>query len=228
MTFSIVARCPDSGQLGVGAVTATPGVGQLLAWAESGVGAVATQSWVNPYLGIDGIDLLHNGHTAQRALDGVVAMDEGRALRQVGVIDRHGRTAVWTGDECAAEAGDQAGDNCAVQGNLLETRGTLDACRDRFEAQAHESLVERIVKALEAGEAAGGDRRGSRSATVYVVDSERFPLWDLRVDYALHPLPVLRDLYHAFAAELLPQIRMLPTREDVHGSLTAADEAGLL
>lgn len=228
MTFSIVARCPESGQLGVGAVTATPGVGQLLAWAETGVGAVATQSWVNPYLGIDGIDLLENGHTASRALNGVIAMDEGRALRQVGMIDRHGRTAAWTGEECAPEAGDLVGDNCAVQGNLLENRGTLDACAERFQAKPHESLVERLTQALEAGEVAGGDRRGSRSATIYIVDSERFPLWDLRVDHAHEPLPVLRELYHAFAADLLPQIRKLPSREDVHGALTAADEAGLL
>lgn len=228
MTFSIVARCPESGQLGVGAITATPGVGQLLAWAETGVGAVATQSWVNPYLGVDGIDLLENGHTAHRALNGVVAMDEGRALRQVGMIDRHGRTAVWTGEECAPEAGDLAGENWAVQGNLLESRDTLDACAERFQAKPDESLVERLMQGLEAGEAAGGDRRGSRSATIYIVDSERFPLWDLRVDYAHEPLAVLRDLYHAFAAELLPQIRKLPTREDVHGALTAADEAGLL
>lgn len=228
MTFSIVARCPASGQFGVGAVTATPGVGQLLAWAETGVGAVATQSWVNPYLGIDGIDLLENGHTASRALNGAIAMDEGRALRQVGMIDRHGRTAVWTGEECAPEAGDLVGDNCAVQGNLLKNRDTLDACAERFQARTDESLVERLMQALEAGEAAGGDRRGSRSATIYLVDSERYPLWDLRVDYAREPVPVLRDLYHAFAADLLPQIRKLPRREDVHGALTAADEAGLL
>lgn len=228
MTFSAVALCPRTQQLGVGAVTGTPGVGQLLTWALRRVGAIATQAWVNPYLGVDGLDLLANGHPAAKTLDAVMAMDDGRDLRQVGIVDAKGRSAAWTGKDCEPWAGHRTDDGWAVQGNLLVTGETVDACARVVAERTDLDLVERLLQALEAGQAAGGDKRGSRSATVYIVDSEQFPLWDLRIDDDENPLLALRRLQKAFAEELLPQIRALPTREDTLGGLTPTERTGLL
>lgn len=228
MTFSAIARCPRTGQLGVGAVTGTPGVGTLLTWALRGVGAIATQAWVNPYLGVDGLDLLDNGHPAQKALEAVIAMDDGREQRQLGIVDGKGRTAVWTGQECEEWAGHRTGDGWTVQGNMLRSGETVEACAEAVAAGVDLDLVERLIRALEAGAAAGGDKRGARSATVYVVDTEQFPLWDLRIDDDREPLLALRRLHEAFAKELLPQIRRLPTREDTLGQLTSSERTGLL
>lgn len=228
MTFSLVARCPDTGQFGVGAVTGTPGVGKLLTWAHRRIGAVATQSWINPYLGIDALALLRHGHPANKARDGVVAMDDGRELRQLAIVDRNGRTASWTGAKCSPWAGEVEGEGWVAAGNLLAGEETLTACGRAFEAHAGEPLVERIMAALEAGEHAGGDVRGARSATVYVVDTEEYPLWDVRIDDHAAPIQELRRVKELFAAELLPQIRKLPTREDALGRLTVESNEGLV
>ncbi|HVM15315.1 MAG TPA: DUF1028 domain-containing protein [Egibacteraceae bacterium] len=122
------APAPDSS--GVAAVTGTPGVGTLLAWALRRVGAIATQGWVNPYLGVDGLDLLENGHPAQKALEAVIAMDDGRDLRQLGMVDAKGRTAVWTGQDCEQWAGHRTGEGWTVQGNMLSTAETVEACAE--------------------------------------------------------------------------------------------------
>lgn len=176
MTFSTVALCPRTGQLGVGAVTGTPGVGHLLTWALRRVGAIATQAWVNPYLGIDGIDLLGNGHPAGKALEAVLAMDDGRDLRQVGIVDAKGRSAAWTGKHCEEWSGHRTGEGWSVQGNMLVTGDTVDACAEVVAGRSDLDLDERLIRSLEAGQAAGGDTRGSRSASVYVVHTEQFPL----------------------------------------------------
>lgn len=228
MTFSLVARCPHTGQFGVGAVTATPGVGKLLTWARRRTGAIATQSWINPYLGVDALALLGHGHPADKALTAVIAMDEGRDLRQVGIVDAAGRTAVWTGDECSPWAGERVGDGWVAIGNLLGSAATLDACVERFTAHASEPLVERLLCGLEAGERAGGDTRGARSATVYVVDTEEYPLWDVRIDDHSTPLEELRRVKERFAEELIPQVLKLPTREDAFGDLSTASHDGLV
>lgn len=228
MTFSAVALCPRTGQLGVAAVTGMPGVGKLLTWARRRVGAIATQSWVNPYLGVDGLDLLDNGHPAQKALDAVLAMDDGRDQRQVGILDAKGRTATWTGSACEDWAGHLQGDGWSVQGNLLRSGDTVEACAEVVRSRTDLDLVERLVRGLEAGEAAGGDRRGARSATVYVVATEEFPLWDMRIDDDPKPLVALRRLQEAFTEELLPQILKLPTREDQLGELTVQAHEGLV
>jgi uncharacterized Ntn-hydrolase superfamily protein len=228
VTFSLVARCPHTGQFGVGAVTGTPGVGKLLTWARRRTGAIATQAWINPYLGIDALALLEHGHPAEKALAAVIAMDEGRDLRQVAVVDDASRTAVWTGGDCSPWAGERTGEGWAAIGNLLASGDTLDACVARYAELASEPLVERLLGALEAGEAAGGDSRGARSATVYVVDSEEYPLWDVRIDDHGSPLPELRRVKERFAEELIPQIQKLPTRENTVGDLTQGSHDGLV
>lgn len=217
MTFSIVARCPQTGQLGIAAATAVPAVGKLLTWAHPKGGAVATQSWINPYLGIDGVRLLVDGRDAQAALDEVLGLDPDRRLRQVAMVDRAGRVAAWTGEGCASWAGHRVEDGYSVQGNVLENCETLDAMCAAYRDHAQKELAERLLAALEAGNAIGGDQRGCNSATVYVVDTEEYPLWDMRVDDHAEPLKELRRLFYVFRKEVVPQVRRLPKRGDPHG-----------
>jgi uncharacterized Ntn-hydrolase superfamily protein len=227
VTLSIVARCADSGMLGVAAVTGTPGVGKLLTWAQAGVGAVATQGWVNPYLGIDALALLGNGHPTSRALEAVVSLDDDAALRQVGAVDGLGEVAVHTGASCSDWAGHLTGDGFSVQGNLLDGPDAVEAAARAVQDSAGQALVERLAGALEAAVDAGGDQRGHRSATVLVVDTEQYPLWDVRVDEHEDPLRELRRLIDRFEETLLPQIRKLPTRRDTRGQLRSDTEQGL-
>lgn len=226
MTFSLVARCPFTGQLGVGAVTGTAGVGQLLTWARRNVGAAATQSWINPYLGSDAIALLDHGHRVDKVLRAVLSIDEAAELRQLAIVDYEGATAVWTGPECSAWAGHHEGDGYVCAGNLLASEATLDATCGAFEAGREKPLVERLIDALEAGEAEGGDLRGARSASVYVVEHEEYALWDIRIDDHEEPLVELRRVHRRFAEELLPVVRKMPTRRNTLGELSTESDVG--
>jgi uncharacterized Ntn-hydrolase superfamily protein len=228
MTLSIVARCEQTGQLGASAGTAVPGVGKLLAWPLSRIGAVATQGWVNPYLGVDALAMLGTGHPAGSALQAVTSLDDDRDLRQVGIVDATGRAAAWTGAQCQSYAGDFQGEGWTVQGNLLETIGALEAAAEAFVADPDSDLIDRLLDALEAGEAAGADSRGARSATALVVATEHYPLWDIRVDDHDQPLEELRRMQALFAEEVLPHVLALPTRENLAGRLTIQERTGLV
>jgi uncharacterized Ntn-hydrolase superfamily protein len=227
MTFSIAARCPRTEQLGVGAVTGTPGVGQLVTWAHPRSGAVATQGWVNPYLGIDALDLLANGHPADRAMRAALELDERRELRQVGIVDAKGRSAAFTGEDSEGWANHRTGEGWSAQGNLLEGEEVLEACVEAFLAEPERELADRLMAALDAGEAAGGDRRGAKSAAIYVVAAESYPLWDLRVDFSEKPLEELHRVRDRTAETVIPQIRRLPGRMGV-GDVGPDDRAGLV
>lgn len=218
-TFSIAARCPRTGMLGVAVSTAVPGVGALCPFARANVGAIATQSFVNPYLGIDGLKLLAGGPPAREALDRLIADDPGRSVRQVGVVDASGRAAAYSGAECVPWFGHLVGDGYAVQGNMLVGEETLRALAASFASSAHEDLPERLVRALEAGQAAGGDKRGRQSAALLVVHEEEYPYIELRVDE--HPDPVfeLRRVFEVAKRQLLPFVTGLPTRRQPLGSL---------
>lgn len=217
MTFSIIARCPRSGQFAVAAATAMPAVGKLLSHAAAGVGAVATQAQVNPYLGFDGLELLRQGHSAAAALSHLMSTDPCMALRQCALIDQHGDSVCWTGDECLPWAGSLAGEQFSVQGNRLAGPHVLDAVADAFRRAAERPLVERLIDALTAGDAHGGDRHGEYSAVIYVVDAEQYPLWDMRVDHHPDPVAELRRLHLVFSREVLPEILAMPTRTNPAG-----------
>lgn len=223
MTFSIVARCPRTGEYGVSATTALPAVGKLLTHASPAAGAVATQARLNPYLGIDGIRLLERGHDAGEVIEALRQTDPRMDRRQLGVVDRHGGTAIWTGENCKGWAGGQALDGFCVQGNRLEGPQVVDAAVERFRETLDLPLVERLVEALSAGMKAGGDRKEERSATVYVVATEEYPLWDIRVDDHDDPLGELRRLHDVFKEELLPHIRRMATRTNPAGIFEEAD-----
>jgi uncharacterized Ntn-hydrolase superfamily protein len=160
MTLSIVARCPDSGQFGVSATTALPAVGKLLTHAHPDAGAVATQARINPYLGIDGIRLLADGHDAAETIERLRGTDPCMNRRQLGLVDRTGTAAAWTGEDCIPYAGARTGEGVTVQGNRLEGPHVLDAAMDVFLGGAGRPLVARLVEALAAGVAAGGRPQG--------------------------------------------------------------------
>ncbi len=217
MTFSIVARCPRSGQFGVAAATAMPAVGKLLSHAAAGAGAVATQALVNPYLGLDGLALLRQGLSAKEVLERLKATDPCMELRQCALIDAQGDSLCWTGDKCLPWAGSLSGEQFSVQGNRLVGPQVLDAVAEAFRHADKRPLIERLNEALAAGDRCGGDRHGESSAVIYVVDQEEYPLWDIRVDHHLDPVAELRRLHDVFAREVLPEILAMPTRDNPAG-----------
>lgn len=217
MTFSIVATCSRTGQFGIAAATAMPAVGKLLTHAAAGVGAIATQARINPYLGIDGLDLLRQGLAAGEVLERLKAEDPRHDLRQFAIIDRAGRTACWTGPNCLEWAGHHQGRGFTVQGNRIAGPDVLSAAAETFKSLADHSLSRRLLEALAAGDAEGGDTKGEQSATIYIVDTEEYPLWDIRVDEHERPVEELRRLYGVFERDLLPQIGKMPTRANPAG-----------
>ncbi|NEE02678.1 DUF1028 domain-containing protein [Phytoactinopolyspora halotolerans] len=219
MTFSLAVADPGTGQVGVAAMTAMPGVGKIVAHARTRCGAAASQAIMNPYLAFDGLALIGQGVPADEALAYLVDQDPGREGRQVGIVDLAGRSAGHTGSLPADWKGHRTGPHYACQGNRLAGSQVLDAAVDAYEARAGDQLVDRLVAALDAGEDAGGDTQGHRSATVLIMGSELYPLWDLRIDDADDPLAHLHKQKETFAQELLPEIEMLPKRTDPLGEV---------
>ncbi|HZR91005.1 MAG TPA: DUF1028 domain-containing protein [Gaiellaceae bacterium] len=200
-TYSIVACDLEAGQWGVGVQSKFLAVGAVVPWAEAGVGAVATQSYANPRYGPDGLALLREGLSAAEVVERLVAADEGRAQRQVGVVDARGGAATYTGEECHAWAGGRTGPCYAAQGNILVSADTVDALAETFERTAGASLAVRLLDCLDAAQAAGGDRRGQQSASLLVVERDAGyaglsdVVVDLRVDDHERPLAELRRLF---------------------------------
>jgi uncharacterized Ntn-hydrolase superfamily protein len=217
MTFSIVARCPRSAQLGVAVATAVPAVGSMCPFVRAGVGAVSTQSWVNPYLALRALQSMHHGLSGPQALDRVIANDPGRDLRQVGLVDAQGRSAAWSGKACTDWFGQIVEPGFAVQGNMLVSAATIEAMAQAYRASDALDLAERLMLALEAGEAAGGDRRGRQSSALVVCDSEDYPLVDLRVDEHHQPIAELRRVLRIARLQLLPFVRGMPKRDCASG-----------
>lgn len=198
-TYSIAAYDPTNGDLGVAVQSRFLAVGAVVPWARTGVGAIATQAWANTSFGPDGLRLLEGGAGAQDALDTVVAADEGREHRQLGIVDARGNAATYTGSACHDWAGGRTGPGYAAQGNILVSRATVDALAETFEATSG-PLAGRLIAALAAGQAAGGDSRGMQSAAILVVRehggyngfNDRY--MDLRVDDHPSPIEELRRL----------------------------------
>ncbi len=198
-TYSIVARDPDSGQLGVAVQSHWFAVGTLVPWAEAGVGAVATQSFVETRYGFAGLDLMRSGLDARHTLDALLAADEHPDVRQVAMIDAGGGTAAHTGVHCIQHAGHLTGENFSVQSNLMVNEGVPEAMAAAFQG-AQGTLAERMLAALDAAQAVGGDLRGSQSAAILVVSGVATgqPLQDRLVDLHVEdnpePLVELRRL----------------------------------
>ena len=200
-TYSIVACDLEAGRWGVATQSKFLGVGSIVPWAEAQVGAVATQSYANPRYGADGLALLREGLTAEEVVERLTSADDGREHRQLGIVDREGRSATFTGAECQSWAGGRTGPCYAAQGNILVSGETVDAIAETFEATAGKPLEERLLDCLDAAQAAGGDSRGQQSAALLVVEKDGgyAGLWDvlfdLRVDDHERPLEELRRIY---------------------------------
>ncbi len=217
MTFSIAARCPNTGQVGVAVSTKLLCVGQLCPFPRAGVGAIATQSFVNPYLGLHGLDYLAEGMDAAAVRDRLVNEDPGHSLRQLSVVDSQGNSASYTGSDCVPWCGHLTGDGYAVAGNMLVGEETIAAMAATYEANADQPFAERLVRALEAGQAAGGDKRGRQSAALKVMDVEDYPMIDIRVDDHPDPVVELRRIWGLYNQGFGEILKMMPTKAQPAG-----------
>ncbi len=198
-TFSIVGYDAETGALGIAVQSKFFAVGSVVPWAEAGVGAIATQSYANTTYGPNGLKLLNSGLSAEQTLERLVAEDQGRATRQVGIVDAKGNVANYTGDECNEWAGAVSGENYTAQGNILAGEEVVKAMGKAFEETEGE-LADKLMASLFAGQEAGGDTRGQQSAALLVVQAhsgyggfnDRYI--DLRVDDAEKPIEELQRL----------------------------------
>ncbi len=226
-TYSIVARDPETGEMGVAVQSHWFSVGSIVSWAEAGVGAVATQSFVEPSYGPLGLALMRAGKTAPEALKALLAADAHGNVRQVAMVDRHGNVAVHTGGSCIAAAGHQTGKGYSVQANMMEKDTVWGAMAKAYESTDGD-LAERLMAAMEAAQAEGGDIRGRQSAAILVVPgkSEGAP-WaervvDLRIDDHAEPLVEMRRLlkvHRAYAHMNEGDAHM--TEENVEAAMTS-------
>src|SRR6266516_6841322 len=200
-TFSIAACDLEASQWGVAVESKFLAVGSVVSWAEPGVGAIATQAYANPRYGPDGLAFLRRGASADETLERLTQADGGREHRQLGIVDRKGRGATFTGSECNDWAGGRTGPGYAAQGNILVSGATVDALAKTFESSAGRPFAERLLDCLAAAQAAGGDRRGQQSAALLVVERNggygglSDILVDLRIDDHERPISELARLY---------------------------------
>jgi uncharacterized Ntn-hydrolase superfamily protein len=201
MTYSLVAYDPGAEQWGVAVQSKFLSVGSVVPWAAAHAGALATQAYANPQYGPDGLALLREGLSAAEVVERLVAADDGRDERQLGVVDRDGGSAAYTGAECHDWAGHRTGDGYAAQGNILVSRATVDALAETFETTRGDSLARRLLDCLAAAQVAGGDKRGQQSAALLIVQERggyaglSDLVCDLRVDDHERPIDELRRLY---------------------------------
>ena len=226
-TFSIAACDLDAGRWGVAVQSKFLSVGSVVPWAEPGAGALATQAYANPRYGPDGLSLLRQGLAAEEVVERLVAADEGRDERQVGVVDAKGRSAGWTGPGCLDWAGHRNGRCYAAQGNILVGAETVDALATSFEANPRLPLAQRLLECLTAAQAAGGDRRGQQSASLLVVERNggyahlSDVVVDLRVDDHERPIEELRRLYglHRRLFDVTPREDWIAVDAELAGEL---------
>lgn len=233
-TYSIVARDPVTGELGVAVQSHWFSVGPIVAWAEAGVGAVATQSFVDPSYGKLGLELMRVGRSAPDALKGLLAADSGSAVRQVGMIDAQGRVAAHTGERCIVAAGHIVGENFSVHANMMQ-KDTVWPAMAKAYRETKGDLAARMMAALEAAEAAGGDIRGKQSAALVVVSGKPTgKAWvdrkfDIRVDDHPRPLEELKRLLTLQRAyNLMNEGDLAIERNDTRAALEAYSAAEAL
>ncbi|MEE8278891.1 MAG: DUF1028 domain-containing protein [Thermoanaerobaculia bacterium] len=234
-TYSIVARDPATGDLGVAVQSHWFSVGSVVTWAEAGVGAVATQSFVEVSYGPLGLELMRAGKSAPEALAALLAVDPNASVRQVAMVDRQGNVAVHTGASCIAEAGHHQGEQYSAQANLMEKDTVWDAMAEAYEATSGD-LAERLLAALQAGQREGGDIRGQQSAAIVVVPgTTQGAPWkervvELRVEDHSRPVEELKRLLRIHRAyEHMNRGDQRMAEEDVKGALEEyATAAGML
>ena len=217
MTWSIVAHDPATGAFAVAVTTCNLAVGASCPFVRAGVGAVSTQSFTNRYLGPAILDGLARGLPPEAAIEGALAGDAGRGIRQVHCVDRHGRSAAFTGENCVAWCGERTGEGFSVAGNMLAGPAVVEETFATFAARTDLPLPERLLTALDAGQAAGGDRRGKQSAAMVLTTTEDFPDLDLRVDDHPEPLVELRRLLGLWRQMREPGLLNAPRKANPSG-----------
>jgi uncharacterized Ntn-hydrolase superfamily protein len=210
VTWSLLAR-DASGALGVAVASRFFAVGALCPHARAGAGALATQALVNPRYAKPGLDLLSEGTPPDEVVRLLTSADAGREARQLHVLDAHGRSARHTGSACIEWCGHLAGDGWSLAGNMLAGPRVLEATAETYEASAELPFAERLLAALEAGDVAGGDKRGKQAAAILIYTTETYPFLDLRVDDHTEPFVELRRLYEVSLERFQPFLACLPT-----------------
>ena len=217
MTWSIIARDSQTGQIGIAVATRFFAVGARVPHIAPGIGGIATQALVNPYYGIDGVKLLREGRSPREVIDTLIATDDGREARQLHVMDAQGRIAAHTGKECIDWCGHIQGNGFSLAGNMLAGAAVLDDTARAYTANAALPFAQRLIAAMKAGEAAGGDKRGKQSAALLIHSEEEWSDLDLRVDDHTDPLAELERL-EAVSRERWVHFRpFMPTRKNPAG-----------
>jgi uncharacterized Ntn-hydrolase superfamily protein len=216
MTWSIVAR-DASGALGVIVASRFFAVGALCPYVHGGIGAISTQALVNPSYGPQGLASLAQGMAPEAVVRMLVSADEGREQRQVHLIDANGRIAAHTGTGCIDWCGQLSGDGFSVAGNMLSGPQVIEQTARAYEAARELPFAERLIAAMQAGEAAGGDKRGKQAVALRICTTEAYPALDLRVDDHVDPLVELDRLYLKSLERFQPFVACLPSREQPAG-----------
>ena len=211
MTWSIIARGP-AGEFGIAIASRFFAVGMLCQHTRSGVGAVATQALVNPHYGPAGLDLLGEGLAPSSVIERLLSKDQGKDHRQVHVIDAKGRVAAHTGSACIDWCGNLAGEGFSVAGNMLAGPQVLEETAASYRKNPSLKFAERLLLALQAGEAAGGDKRGKQAAALRIHSTEEYAFLDIRVDDHADPIAELRRLYEKSLERFQPFATCLPSR----------------
>src|SRR4051794_36205499 len=228
MTWSLIARDPASGAFGIAVATKNFAVGCRVPHIASGVGAVATQALSNPFYGVNGIRLLQEGKSASDVVKALTAADDGREHRQVHVMDAAGRVAAHTGRECIDWCGSTTGEGFSVAGNMLAGPAGIGETAKAYVASATLPFPRRLIAALKAGEAAGGDKRGKQSAALLIHGEEEWPDLDLRVDDHADPLAELERLEAVSRERWVHFSKFLPSKRNPIGIIDRAQlEAGI-
>lgn len=223
MTWSIIARDDASGRVGIIVASRFFAVGAAVPHIQTGVGAVATQAFVNPHYGPLGIALLREGRSAAETIAVLTAADDGRQARQVHVMDRNGQFAAHTGEQCVDWCGHLIRPSLSVAGNMLAGPDVIAASARTFEANSQLPFVRRLILAMQAGEYAGGDKRGKQSIALLVHDGEDYPLYDIRVDDHADPLAELTRLYDVARQRYVHFRRRMPSRTAPAGHIDRSD-----
>lgn len=223
MTYSIVARDSETGHFGIAVASRFFAVGGIVPHIRGGVGAVATQAFVNPLNGVDGLAMLAEGIAPDDIVEKLSARDEGRENRQFHLIDRKGRNAAFTGAKCIDWAGHLVRDNVSVAGNMLAGPQVIDETMSAYENSAGKPFAERLLDAMQAGEEAGGDKRGKQSAALVIYRDQDYAWLSIRADDHADPLAELRRLHAVAQERYLHVAETMATRANPSGMLDRAE-----
>ena len=219
MTYSIVARDPATGHFGIAVASRFFAVGAVVPYMAGGVGAIASQAFISPLYGVDGMKMLQAGASAEDVVAAMTARDAGSHSRQLHVMDAAGRSAAFTGEKCIGWAGHLVAEGVSVAGNMLAGPEVLEATLAAYQAHSGADFADRLLAAMDAGEAAGGDKRGRQSAALRIVRGEAYPWIDIRADDHPDPLAELRRLLAVAGERYLHVAETLPTSDNVSGML---------